>query len=53
MQFHSQSKENMKQLTSLREQFETVIAAMQEFLENGLKKPRPLTADHALPVKVS
>ena len=48
VQFHSQSKENMQQLRSLREQFETVIAVMHEFLENGLQKRiRSRSADHA------
>ena len=48
VQFHSQSKENMQQLRSLREQFETVIAVMHEFLENGLqKRTRSRSVDHA------
>ena len=41
VQFHSQSKDNMEQLKSLREQFETVIAMMHEFLESGLNKAKP------------
>ena len=53
VQFHSQSKESMKQLRSLRQQFETVIATMHEFLENGLKKSNSVTDDHTQPVKVS
>ena len=53
VQFHSHSKENMQQLRSLREQFETVIAMMHEFLENGLQKRiRSRSMDHAT-VKVS
>ena len=36
-QFHSQSKESMQHLRGLREQFETVIAMMHEFLETGLQ----------------
>jgi hypothetical protein len=48
VQFHSQSKENMQQLRSLREQFETVITVMHEFLENGLqKRTRSKSVDHA------
>ena len=48
VQFHSQSKENMQQLRSLREQLETVIAVMHEFLENGLqKRTRSRSVDHA------
>ena len=42
VQFHSKSKDNMEQLSSLREQFETVIAMMHEFLESGLNKTKPL-----------
>ena len=53
VQFHTQSKENMQQLRSLREQFETVIAVMHEFLENGLRKrTRSRSADH-ITVEVS
>ena len=52
VQFHTQSRQNMQQLRELREQFETVIAMMHEFLEKGLQRTKPVPVDHATAVKV-